>query len=91
MPLLAATGAKLIGPHGGLQVDKNGVTFRNWLHRMAIAKYLAIYATSHLPRQRLTYIYKKVQGCARGAFFLMVYLFVKFKYDIIRKHNNNTF
>ena len=33
--LLAAIGAKLIGPHGGLQVDKNDMTLRNWLHGMA--------------------------------------------------------
>ena len=34
--LLTAIGAKLIGPHGGLQVGKNHVTLRNWLHGMAV-------------------------------------------------------
>ena len=33
--LLAVIGAKLISPHGGLQVDKN-VMLRNWLHGMAV-------------------------------------------------------
>ena len=40
--LLAAIGAKLIGPHGGLQVDKNDVKLRNWLDGMA-EKFLYIY------------------------------------------------